>query len=600
MEKLISSQQAAYVKGRSIQEQILLASEMVNEMRKKRRGGNVALKLDISQAYDSVSWTFLLKVMRKYGFCSSWCNWLLSIFESAKLSVMINGGPCGFFSMHRGLKQGDPLSSILFILMEDVLSRNITNLVNTGQITPMVVRNGIYPTHLFFADDVFLFCNGAKKTLLCLFKLIEKYQHSSGQMINKAKSKCFIDGTNSVRKHQISSIIGMDISCFPDKYFGIILAPGRVTTEMVWPMVLMLQSDGEIRKYKTLSWKKICVPYNEGGLGIRRLEVFNKILLMKMMWKLIYSSDEWALFFTAKFKDKNGIWFSKWKLSSVRAGLQWAWLTLQEDISWKVGNGANISVWFDNWYGSSPLINEIGYTEFIHNNMQLKVQNLIRNNQWNIHPQLQHLLQYDNLPQIHSGSDSIIWNLHISGLFNNAKAVEKIRHKEDKVEWSSYIWRKSLHPTISSNIWKLLQGVYVNDDMKRKQGYEMPFRCCICKSEQDFMEHTLWLCEFSVQVWNWISNIFQFPRPYSFSDVLSAAKQHSPFIDEVWIVSSCTVIKELWFQRNKIFFEGGDVNFHGFKHRIMKTVKEHGVRIRGVRWNNNYENQILSYLKIDS
>ncbi|XP_026417250.1 uncharacterized protein LOC113312728 [Papaver somniferum] len=596
---------------------------MVNEMRKKRRGGNVALKLDISQAYDSVSWTFLLKVMHKYGFSSCWCDWLLTMFKSAKLSVMINGGPCGFFSMHRGLKQGDPLSPILFILMEDVLSRNITKLVNTGQITPMVVRNGIYPTHLFFADDVFLFCNGDKKTLLCLFKLIEKYQHCSGQMINKAKSKCFIDGTNSTRKQQISSIIGMDISNFPDKYLGIILASERVTTEMVWPMVLMLQSklaawkgrllsfydrlilvktvlcsyplynmevykwpssvikiceklirnflwsgDGETSKYKTLSWKKICVPYSEGGL--------------------------------AKFKDKYGIWFSKWKLSSVRAGLQWAWLTLQEEISWRVGNGAIISVWFDNWHGSSPIINEIGYTDFIHNNMQLKVQNLIINNQWNIHPQLQHLLQFDNLPQIHNGSDSIIWNLHSSGIFNNAKAVEKIRHKEDKVEWSSYIWRKSLHPTIASNIWKLLQGVYVDDDIKRKQGYDMPSRCCICKSEQDFMEHTLWLCEFSVQVWNWLGNMFQFPRPYSFSDVFSAAKQHGPIIDEVWIVSSCNVIKELWFQRNRVFFAGGDINFHGFTQRVMKIIQDHGIRIRWVRWNNSYENQILSHLKIDS
>ncbi|XP_026417279.1 uncharacterized protein LOC113312757 [Papaver somniferum] len=592
MEKLISSQQAAYVKGRSIQEQILLASEMVNEMRKKRRGGNVAFKLDISQAYDSVS-------------------------------LMVNGGPCGFFSMHRGLKQGDPLSPILFILMEDVLSRNITNLVNTWQITPMVVRNGIYPTHLFFADDVFLFYNGAKNTLFCLFKLIDKYQHSSGQMINKAKSKCFIDGTNSTRKQQISSIVGMDISNFPDKYLGIILAPRRVTTEMVWPIVLMLQSklaawkgrllyfhdrlilvktvlcsyplynmavykwpssvikiceklirnflwsgDGEVTKYKTLSWKKICVPYIEGGL--------------------------------AKFKDKYGIWFSKWKLSSVRAGLQWAWLTLQEDISWKIGNGASISVWFDNWYGSSPLINEIGYTDFVHNNMQLKVQDLIINDQWNIHPQLQHLLQIDNLPHIHSGNDSIIWNLHSSGMFNNAKAVEKIRHREDKVDWSSYIWRKSLHPTIASNIRKLLQGVYVNDDMKRKQGYEMPYRCCICKSEQDFMEHTLWLCEFSVQIWNWLGNMFQFPRPYPFSEVFSAAKQHSRIIDEVWIISACTVIKEFWFQRNRVFFAGGDVNIHGFKHGVMKIVQDHGVRIKGVRWNNDYENQILSHFKIDS
>ncbi|XP_026390091.1 uncharacterized protein LOC113285383 [Papaver somniferum] len=423
MEKLISSQQAAYVKGRSIQEQILLASEMVNEMRKKRRGGNVAFKLDISQAYDS---------------------------------------------------------------------------------------------------------------------LIEKYQHSSGQMINKAKSKCFIDGTNSTRKQQISSIVGMDISNFPDKYLGIILAPGRVTTEMLpslqygsfkWPSSVikiceklirnfLWSGDGEVRKYKTLSWKKICVPYIEGGLGIRRLEVLNKILL-KMMWKLVYSSDEWALFFTAKFKDKYGIWFSKWKLSSVRSGLQWAWLTLQEDISWKIGNDASISVWFDN-----------------------------------------------------CGNDSIIWNLHSSGIFNNAKAVEKIRHKEDKVDWSSYIWRKSLHPSIASNIWKFIQGVYVNDVMKRKQGYEMPSRCCICKSEQDFMERTLWICEFSVQ--------------------------HSPIIDEVWIISACTVIKELWFQRNRVLFEGGDVNIHGFKHRVMKIVQDHGVRIKGVRWNKDYENQILSRFKIDS
>ncbi|XP_026383495.1 uncharacterized protein LOC113278995 [Papaver somniferum] len=185
-------------------------------------------------------------------------------------------------------------------------------------------------------------------------------------------------------------------------------------------------------------------------------------------------------------------------------------------------------------------------------------------------------------------------------MFNNAKEVEKIRHKEDKVDWSSYIWRKSLHPTIASNIWKLLQGVYVNDDMKRKQRYEMPSRCCICKSEQDFMEHTLWLCEFSVQVWNWLGNMFQFPRPYSFSEFFSAAKQHSPIIDEVWIISACTVIKELWFQRNRVFFEGGDVNIHGFKHRAMKIVQDHGVRIKGVRWNNDYENQILSHFKIDS
>ncbi|XP_026416846.1 uncharacterized protein LOC113312297 [Papaver somniferum] len=129
MHKLISPQQAAYIKGRNIQDQIALASEMVNEMKKKRRGGNTGFKLDISQAYDSVSWNFLCQVLLKYGFSESWYKWLCTLFESAKLSIIINGGPNGFFSVGRGLRQGDPLSPTLF-LMEDVLSRNISKMEN--------------------------------------------------------------------------------------------------------------------------------------------------------------------------------------------------------------------------------------------------------------------------------------------------------------------------------------------------------------------------------------------------------------------------------------------------------------------------------------
>ncbi|XP_026396086.1 uncharacterized protein LOC113290717 [Papaver somniferum] len=101
--KLVSPQQTAYIKGRNIQEQVLLAYEMVNAMKKKWRGENVGLKLDISQAYDAVSWEFLTKVLLKYGFSSSWCQRLLIILNSARISVMVNGGPCGFSSW-KGLK----------------------------------------------------------------------------------------------------------------------------------------------------------------------------------------------------------------------------------------------------------------------------------------------------------------------------------------------------------------------------------------------------------------------------------------------------------------------------------------------------------------
>ncbi|XP_026399266.1 uncharacterized protein LOC113295131 [Papaver somniferum] len=197
MHRLVSPQQVAYVKDRCIQDQIMLAYEMVNEMEKKRRCGNVGLKLDISQAYDSVSWDFLFKVLIK------------------------------------GLRQFDPLSPILFVLMEEALSRRLTQMVNEGLISSMVERKGIHPTHLLFTDDVFIFCNRSKKSILNLMKLLEDYQKCSGQIINKQKSKMFIDGTSEVRKNQLKELIQMERSEFPDKYLGVILCVGRVKISTV-------------------------------------------------------------------------------------------------------------------------------------------------------------------------------------------------------------------------------------------------------------------------------------------------------------------------------------------------------------------------------
>lgn len=71
--------------------------------------------------------------------------------------VLANGGPCGLFVVGRGLRQGDPLSPILFVLAEEVLSRNISKLVHEGKMNTMVNMGGFHPTHLMFADDIFIF-----------------------------------------------------------------------------------------------------------------------------------------------------------------------------------------------------------------------------------------------------------------------------------------------------------------------------------------------------------------------------------------------------------------------------------------------------------
>ncbi|XP_026459281.1 uncharacterized protein LOC113359937 [Papaver somniferum] len=492
MAKLISPQQSAYIKGRSIQDQIMLASEMVNEMKKTRRGSNVGVKLDISQAYDSVSWEFLLQVLSRYGFSNRWCQWLKILFESARISVSINGGPHGFFSVGRGLRQGDPLSPTLFVLMEDVLSRCILKMVQEKLISPMVIRKGIHPTHLFFVDDVFLFCNGAKKSVEHLAKLLEDYQRGSGQRINKAKSKLFIDGTTSLRKQLIKEILHMEINTFPDKYLGVILAPGKVKISSVWPMVELMQK-------KLAAWKG------------RLLSFQDRLVLIK----IINSKEDWAMFIKANFTNRKGQWSDDWKKSTIWSGLKWAW----------------------------------------NNNLHMKVANLIYNNRWEVPMETQQLLNAKNLPELGIGHDQLIWTGN-------------------------------------------LQGVFVDDTVMVKRGYELASRCCVCEESQDSMNHLLWHCSFSVEIWSWLRSIFEVGLPHSFDNIWNYSKNKSPLMKEVWITAACYIIKELWFQKNKKYFEEVKPNIQHFKQKIIKIVSEGGLRMKGTKWNQNYDLQIIDFFNL--
>ncbi|XP_026398453.1 uncharacterized protein LOC113294270 [Papaver somniferum] len=342
----------SFHKRRNIQEKIVLSSELVNELNTKRRGGNVGLKLDITQAFDSMSWEFIFETLKHFGFSQVGINWLRIIFESARISVLVNGGPFGFFEVRRGLRQGYPLSPILFVIAEEVLSRNLTKMIQEGLIQTMVNKNGCKPSHLMFADDIFLFCNGHKRTLDNLMGFIMKYQSAPGQTANRAKSKCFVGGVTEERRYIIAKRLQMELSGFLDKYLGVILCPGR--------------------KLITVKWDEVNSHFVEGGLDIRRWEVVNKALLLKLLWKIETEDEEWTRFMKEKYKNKNGDWITGYKKSSIWLELKWVMSKLNEGSRWLVRNERNISVWQDKWVKENALINQHYSDPFVQQHKNLK------------------------------------------------------------------------------------------------------------------------------------------------------------------------------------------------------------------------------------
>jgi hypothetical protein len=128
---MVSPIQSAFIKGRFIQDNFMLVQQTVRFLH-QRKQSSILLKLDISKAFDSISWPFLLEVMQHMGFGQIWRDIISGLFSSASTRVLVNGIPGGCITHRRGLHQGDPLSPMLFILAMDVLGFLITKAESGG------------------------------------------------------------------------------------------------------------------------------------------------------------------------------------------------------------------------------------------------------------------------------------------------------------------------------------------------------------------------------------------------------------------------------------------------------------------------------------
>ena len=170
-------------------------------MHKKKKNG-VILKLDFEKAYDKVKWPFLQQVLRMKGFSMKWCAWINQVITKGSVAIKVNDDDVGhYFQRRKGVKQGDPLSPILFNTVVDMLAILIAKAKEIQQfkgVVPHLVDDGL--SILQYEDDAILFMENNLEQEKNLKLLLCAFEQLSGLKINFHKSELFCFGEAIVFK----------------------------------------------------------------------------------------------------------------------------------------------------------------------------------------------------------------------------------------------------------------------------------------------------------------------------------------------------------------------------------------------------------------
>ncbi|KAJ9697657.1 hypothetical protein PVL29_006996 [Vitis rotundifolia] len=174
--------------------------------------------------------------MQKMGFGEKWIGWIKWCITTASFSVMVNGTPKGFFQSSRGLRQGDPLSSYLFVIAMEIFSSFIKRAVEGGFMSGCKVKGrneeGVQISHLLFADDNLVFCQASQDQLTFLSWLLIWFEAVSGLRINLEKSELIPIGKVE-NIEDLALEFGCRVGSLPSTYLGLPLgAPFKLVS--VW------------------------------------------------------------------------------------------------------------------------------------------------------------------------------------------------------------------------------------------------------------------------------------------------------------------------------------------------------------------------------
>lgn len=183
-------------------EAIGLAQEAIHSIWSKHLK-SIILKIYLSKAFDRVSWLYIKMILIHLGFPYPYISWIMACITNPSFSILINGSASPFFHSERGLRQGCPLSPLLFLLVMEGLSRLIASAEQSGDIRGLRITDIFFLTHLLFVDDVLILLNGSIRDSRAFSKILLLFSSATGMLPNQTKSSITCSRT-SVQESQFA------------------------------------------------------------------------------------------------------------------------------------------------------------------------------------------------------------------------------------------------------------------------------------------------------------------------------------------------------------------------------------------------------------
>ena len=242
--EVISDNQSACGPGRLITDNVLIAYEISQYLINKKSGKNgvAAIKADMSKAYDRVEWDFLRAMLTKLGFRTRWIDLVMSCVSSVRYQIKVNRELTEQFSPSRGLRQGDPLSPLIFVLAADLLQAVINDAFAQGHIQlpfPCATQKD-YPV-IQYADDTILVLPACETQAATIKQFLSDYATSIGLKINFQKSTLIPINCDESLGNSIAQIFVCMTGKMPFTYLGLPLGTTRPSVQDLMPLVCKVE-----------------------------------------------------------------------------------------------------------------------------------------------------------------------------------------------------------------------------------------------------------------------------------------------------------------------------------------------------------------------